>query len=72
MKKLIVFDLDGTLAPSKSSLDPEMASLLHDLLSVARVSMMILSGSVMRSRLSDKGGPGVGASFCRTLGSEAN
>ena len=32
MKKLIVFDLDGTLAASKSSLDPEMASLLHDLL----------------------------------------
>ena len=27
MKKLIVFDLDGTLAASKSSLDPEMASL---------------------------------------------
>jgi hydroxymethylpyrimidine pyrophosphatase-like HAD family hydrolase len=25
MKKLIVFDLDGTLAPSKSSLDPETA-----------------------------------------------
>ena len=42
VKKLIVFDLDGTLAPSKSSLDPEMASLLHDLLSVARVA--IISG----------------------------
>lgn len=27
MKKLIVFDLDGTLAPSKSSLDSGMASL---------------------------------------------
>ncbi len=40
MKKLIVFDLDGTLAPSKSSLDPEMASLLHDLLSVARVAVI--------------------------------
>ena len=32
MKKLIVFDLDGTLAKSKSALDPEMATLLHDLL----------------------------------------
>ena len=29
MKKLIVFDLDGTLAESKSSLDDEMAALLR-------------------------------------------
>jgi hypothetical protein len=28
MKELIVFDLDGTLAESKSSLDGEMAALL--------------------------------------------
>ena len=42
MKKLIVFDLDGMLAASKSSLDSEMASLLHDLLGVARVA--IISG----------------------------
>ena len=42
MKKLIVFDLDGTLAASKSSLDSEMASLLHDLLGVAKVA--IISG----------------------------
>src|ERR1039458_6320389 len=42
MKKLIVFDLDGTLAPSKSSLDAEMSSLLHDLLDVVRVA--IISG----------------------------
>ena len=34
MKSLIVFDLDGTLAASKSALDAEMASLLHGLLSV--------------------------------------
>lgn len=40
MKKLIVFDLDGTLAPSKSSLDAEMASLLHDLLSVVKVAVI--------------------------------
>ena len=32
MKKLIVFDLDGTLAPSKSSLAPQTAGLLRDLL----------------------------------------
>lgn len=42
MKKLIVFDLDGTLAASKSSLDAEMASLLHDLLGVVKVA--IISG----------------------------
>ena len=28
MKKLIVFDLDGTLAESKASIDAEMATLL--------------------------------------------
>ncbi len=27
MKKLVVFDLDGTLAPSKSSIDATMAAL---------------------------------------------
>jgi phosphomannomutase len=40
MKKLIVFDLDGTLAPSKSPLDAEMASLLHDLLDVVKVAVI--------------------------------
>jgi HAD superfamily hydrolase (TIGR01484 family) len=42
MKKLIVFDLDGTLAESKSPVDAEMARLLHDLIGVVRVS--IISG----------------------------
>jgi len=40
MKKLIVFDLDGTLAESKSSLDSEMAALLHDLLEVVKVAVI--------------------------------
>jgi phosphomannomutase len=40
MKKLIVFDLDGTLAPSKSSLAPETATLLHDLLGVVEVAVI--------------------------------
>jgi phosphomannomutase len=40
MKKLIVFDLDGTLAPSKSSLAPETAALLHDLLGIIKVSVI--------------------------------
>jgi len=42
MKKLIVFDLDGTLAESKAAIDREMATRLGALLTVARVS--IISG----------------------------
>lgn len=40
MKKLIVFDLDGTLAESKSSLDDEMDALLHALLSIVKVAVI--------------------------------
>jgi hypothetical protein len=40
MKKLIVFDLDGTLAPSKSSLAPETAGLVRDLLGMIRVAVI--------------------------------
>ena len=40
MKKLVVFDLDGTLAESKSSLDAEMSKLLHDLLRVVKVAVI--------------------------------
>jgi phosphomannomutase len=42
MKKLVVFDLDGTLAESKSAVDEEMSTLLYALLQVARVA--IISG----------------------------
>jgi phosphomannomutase len=42
MKKLVVFDLDGTLALSKAALDPDMATHLANLLEVARVA--IISG----------------------------
>ena len=42
VKKLIVFDLDGTLAESKSAVDPEMSGLLHDLLGIVKVA--IISG----------------------------
>jgi HAD superfamily hydrolase (TIGR01484 family) len=42
VKKLIVFDLDGTLAESKSAIDAEMAKLLDALLSIVKVS--IISG----------------------------
>ena len=40
MKKLIVFDLDGTLAESKSSIDAEMSRLLHDLLGIVKVAVI--------------------------------
>ena len=40
MKRLIVFDLDGTLARSKSPLDTEMAELLHALLDIADVAVI--------------------------------
>jgi phosphomannomutase len=40
MKRLIVFDLDGTLAVSKSPLDAEMAARLGALLAVARVAVI--------------------------------
>jgi HAD superfamily hydrolase (TIGR01484 family) len=40
MKKLIVFDLDGTLARSKSSLAPQTAALLHDLLGIIKVAVI--------------------------------
>jgi HAD superfamily hydrolase (TIGR01484 family) len=42
MKKLIVFDLDGTLAESKAAIDAEMAKLFAGLLDVAKVA--IISG----------------------------
>ena len=40
MKKLIVFDLDGTLAESKSALDADMSALLSDLLGIVKVAVI--------------------------------
>jgi len=40
VKKLIVFDLDGTLAESKSSIDAEMAKLLDSLLGIVKVAVI--------------------------------
>jgi len=40
MKRLIVFDLDGTLAESKASLDAEMAKLLTALLGILKVAVI--------------------------------
>ena len=40
MKRLIVFDLDGTLAESKSSIDAEMSGLLHELLDIIKVAVI--------------------------------
>jgi HAD superfamily hydrolase (TIGR01484 family) len=42
MKRLIVFDLDGTIAPSKSAIDTEMATLLNKLIAIIKVA--IISG----------------------------
>jgi phosphomannomutase len=40
MKALVVFDLDGTLAESKSSIDAEMAVLLDRLLRIVKVAVI--------------------------------
>jgi hypothetical protein len=40
MKALVVFDLDGTLAESKSSIDAEMAQLLNTLLGIVKVAVI--------------------------------
>ena len=39
-KALIVFDLDGTLAPTKSTIDSQMAKLLEDLLRLKPVAVI--------------------------------
>src|SRR5579872_7501344 len=46
MKRLIVFDLDGTLAESKGPIDAEMAALLGHLLEIMNVS--VISGGAWR------------------------
>ncbi|MFA5652374.1 MAG: HAD-IIB family hydrolase [Candidatus Paceibacterota bacterium] len=43
-KKIIVFDLDGTLAESKQSLDQEMADLLSQLLDIKKVAIITGGG----------------------------
>lgn len=40
MKKLIVFDLDGTLTESKVAIEPEMAEVLGELLKQKQVAVM--------------------------------
>ena len=40
MKRLVAFDLDGTLAPSKGAVDEEMGGLLARLMGVARVAVI--------------------------------
>ena len=46
MKKLVVFDLDGTLAESKAAIDAEMAQLLDHLLGLVKVA--VISGGAWR------------------------
>jgi HAD superfamily hydrolase (TIGR01484 family) len=45
MKALVAFDLDGTLAPSKSAIDAETSALLMKLLGVVKVA--IISGGAL-------------------------
>jgi len=40
VKKLIVFDLDGTLAESKASFDAEMAGLFSSLINIVKVAVI--------------------------------
>jgi phosphomannomutase len=40
MKALVVFDLDGTLAESKTSIDAEMARLLDSLVGIVKVAVI--------------------------------
>ena len=64
MKRLVVFDLDGTLAESKSSIDRGMVALLNSLLEVTRLAVIsggdwpqfekqVLSGAFEASRLAN-------------------
>lgn len=46
VKRLVVFDLDGTLAESKGPLDAEMATLLGRLLEIVKVA--VISGGAWR------------------------
>ena len=55
MPRLVAFDLDDTLAPSKSPLDPRMAALITGLL--ARTKVCVISGgqiSQFRSQVIDR------------------
>lgn len=61
MKRLIVFDLDGTLAESKSAIDTEMAALLNGLLGVVRVAVISGAGwPQFHEQLISHLGPGLG------------
>jgi hypothetical protein len=40
LKRLVVFDLDGTLAESKSALGPEMALFFDALLRIVKVAVI--------------------------------
>ncbi|MBI3632188.1 MAG: HAD-IIB family hydrolase [Candidatus Vogelbacteria bacterium] len=46
MKKLIIFDLDGTLAESKSKMDPEMSRLVCELL--MKKDVAVISGGAYK------------------------
>ena len=66
MKRLIVFDLDGTLAESKSLLDAEMASLLGELLNVVKAA--VISGGSWRYTPKPFGSGPAAARCCSAAG----
>ena len=39
-KKMIVFDLDGTVVPSKAPMDPQMSALITQLLVVKKIAII--------------------------------
>jgi DNA-binding LacI/PurR family transcriptional regulator len=66
--RLVAFDLDDTLAPSKSAIDPRMGELLAAL--AARVDVAIISGGQL-AQLELEPGPLVDADFTGASGARA-
>ena len=48
LPRLVAFDLDDTLAASKSPIDPRMAELMVRLLGVAEVCVISVDGDTRR------------------------
>ena len=53
MKRLVAFDLDGTLAESKQALEPDMAGLLADLAGHVAVAVISGIGALMGRQLAE-------------------
>lgn len=52
MKSLLLFDLDGTLAKSKSPMEVDMTELLEELMAVMSVAIIdVIGTSALRLRV---------------------